>query len=139
MSSTNIKNIAIVGVSGNSGSHMATALLKTGRFNLTAITRADSKSKPPKGIKAANVNYDDESSLVTALKGHEALVTTLGISAAPGTQEKLIRAAGEAGVSWIMPNEWTPDISSEDVRNDVAAFADVYRVKEYIKEVGKSS
>lgn len=85
---------------------MVAALLKTGKHTITAITREDSKSEMPKGCKVAKVNYDDDASLVAALKGQDALVITLGVMAGKDVQQKLIRAAGEAGVPWVMPNDW---------------------------------
>jgi hypothetical protein len=36
-----LRNVAIVGASGTIGSHIVSALLKKGIFNVTAITRAE--------------------------------------------------------------------------------------------------
>lgn len=98
---------------------MAEALIKNGKHTVTALTRSDSQSTLPEGIIVKKVNYDDQSTLVEALKGQDALIITLGSQASSDTDEKLIRAAGEAGVKWILPNEWGPDNADETVTRDV--------------------
>jgi hypothetical protein len=35
---------------------------------------------------------------------------------------KLITAAGEAGVPWILPNEWSPDTGNEGLVQEVSVF-----------------
>ncbi len=42
---------------------------------------------------------------------------------AKDTETKLIEAAGEAGVKWILPNEWAPDTANEALVKDVFVFA----------------
>lgn len=54
-----------------------------------------------------------------ALRGHDALVITLSGHTPKGTELDLVRAAGEAGVPWILPNEWSPDTANEALVNDV--------------------
>ena len=93
-------------VSGSVGSYITKSLLAGGKHKVTAITRADGKSPIPDGVTAKKVNYDDQSSLVAALKGQEVLIITMGVMAPPDTQAKLVDAAAAAGVSWILPNEW---------------------------------
>lgn len=46
------------------------------------------------------------------------MITLSGFAPAD-TQEKLIRAAADAGVPWILPNEWAPDTANEDLVRDV--------------------
>ena len=72
---------------------------------MSAITRAGSTSKVPAGITAQRVDYDDHQSLVDGLRGHDALVITMGTMAPRDQEEKLIRAASEANVPWVLPNE----------------------------------
>jgi hypothetical protein len=50
------------------------------------------------------VDYDDESTIVEALKGIQFLVNTIGFHAPPDTEKKLIKAAAKAGVTYIMPS-----------------------------------
>ena len=78
-----IENIAIVGVSfrphfpttetrvllilgkaaGQVGTYIVEALVKTGKHQVTAITREDSTIKVPAGVITKKVNYDDPESL----------------------------------------------------------------------------
>ena len=59
------------------------------------------------------MNYDDHSSLVSGLKGQDALIITMATSAPKDTQLKLVTAAAEAGVKYVMPNHWGPDVIYE--------------------------
>lgn len=112
-----IRNIAIVGASGNSGSHIVSSLLAKKQFNITAISRPDSKGTFPEGIKVAQVDYNNHDTIVSALKGHDALIITLSVFAPRDTQPKLIRAAANAGVQWILPNEFGM-YNTEEAQND---------------------
>lgn len=89
--------------------------MKTGKHTITAVTRQDSKATFPEGVRVAKVDYDDDSSLADALTGQQFLVTTLGVTAKPDTQSKIISGAKKAGVPYIMPNGYSypmdPDLS----------------------------
>ncbi|KAK1070716.1 hypothetical protein LTR12_000104 [Friedmanniomyces endolithicus] len=139
MSSNYITKIAIVGAGGRSGGPMASELLKTGRHTVTAITREDSTSTLPPGVQTAKVNYDDPATLIAALQGQDALIITMGTQAPPDTQFKLLRAAAEAGVPWVLPNEWSPDTTNAGLRKDVFIFAKAGAVREEIRKLGVSS
>ncbi|KAK3390045.1 hypothetical protein B0H63DRAFT_409912 [Podospora didyma] len=115
-----IERVAIVGATGNVGKHFAESLLKTGKHTVTAITRSGSKnpSDLPKGLKVAEVDYNDESSLVAALKGQQFLVITMSVMAPPDTHEKLVVAAAKAGVPYVMPNAYGGDITNEKLNSE---------------------
>lgn len=105
---------------------MTEALLKTGNFTITALTRATSTTKLPEGVKAIPVDYDDHAALVSALTNQDALIITMNAQARD-VQPKIIAAAGEAKVSFILPNEWGTDTRSnpekvEALLNDLPAF-----------------
>ncbi|RAL01892.1 aromatic alcohol reductase [Aspergillus ibericus CBS 121593] len=108
-----IERVAVVGAGGSIGRHIATELVKTGRHTVTGLTRADSKNQLPAGVKPAYINYDDESTLVTALQGQQFLVITMSVMAPPDTQSKLFRAAAKAGVPYIMPNGYGSDFTND--------------------------
>lgn len=102
---------------------MTEALLKTGKHTITAITRADSQNKLPDGVISKTVDYSKPETLVEALRGQDALVITLSGHTPAEAQIQLINGAGEAGVAWILPNEWSPDTANETMVKDVFAFA----------------
>ncbi|KAK6442728.1 hypothetical protein LTR95_001044 [Oleoguttula sp. CCFEE 5521] len=139
MPSNYITKVAIIGAGGRSGGAMTTELLKTGKHTVTAITRQDSTSALPDGVQVAKVDYDDEATLVEALKGQDALVITMGTTAPADTQSKLIRAAGEAGVKWIAPNFWGADTANPGLCKDVFFFGKTDATRHEIKKLGKSS
>jgi hypothetical protein len=118
---------------------MAEALVKNGKHTVTALTRPDSTTKLPEGVQTVQVDYNDHQSLVNALQGQDALIITLSVSAPPGTQSKLIKAAGDAGVGWILPNEWSPDTAHDGLSKDLPLFLQARKIKEEIASLGKSS
>jgi hypothetical protein len=103
--SNHIKNIALVGATGQVGSYLYAALNEKNTFNITAISRADSKATFPESMNVTRVDYDDPSTVIAALKDIDALIITLAVFAPKDTSAKLFRAAAEAGVKWVLPNE----------------------------------
>ena len=80
---------------------------------MTAITREESTSKLPEGVKVARVNYDDEASLVSALQGQQFLVITLAAQGpSDNTHSKLVAAAAKAGIPYVMPNNYGADVGN---------------------------
>ncbi|KAL8717820.1 MAG: hypothetical protein Q9225_004975 [Loekoesia sp. 1 TL-2023] len=136
-----ISKVTIVGAGGNVGSFIAKALLKTSKHIVTAITRVDSQSTLPQGMVVKRVDYNKPETLVEALRGQEALVITIsGHAPIQDTEEKLVRAAGEAGVPWIsLPNEWSPDSANEGMVRDIFLFGMKVATRKLIEELGKSS
>ncbi|KAJ3038420.1 hypothetical protein HDV00_000608 [Rhizophlyctis rosea] len=154
-----ITKVAIIGASGNSGSFMTDALLATGKHTITAITRADSKATFANGVLVARVDYAKPETLVEALRGHEALIITLGARGVDHDLEfKIVAAAGEAGVEYIIPNDWSTDTGNEELMKDMFLFVPkgenspgvvsliqftdtvitTVKLREAIKELGKS-
>ncbi|KAI1860936.1 uncharacterized protein JN550_011091 [Neoarthrinium moseri] len=133
------KNVAIVGATGSVGQFIVAELLKAGKHQVTAITRFESKAVIPDGVKVAKVNYDDHESLVAALRGQEVLIITMNVTAPPESQLKLIDAAAEAGVPWVLPNEWGCDQTNEQLANDIFLGPNSRKVRARIEELGKSS
>lgn len=118
---------------------MTHSLLATGQHTVTALTRADSKSTLPSGVISKQIDYDDHASIVSALQGQDALVITLSVFAPPGQQEKLFKAAAEANVPWIFPNDWSPDSEHEGLLQDVYPFDHLPEARKKVEELGKSS
>ncbi|VUC24792.1 unnamed protein product [Clonostachys rosea] len=135
-----IERVAIVGAGGDGvGNHMAKALLATGKHTVTAISRIGSTNTLPEGAKVARVDYGDESSLVSALKGQQFLIITLSVTAPQETQGKLIAAAAKAGVPWVMPNCTGPDFINESLAKENMIGAGVRASTDAIEKAGVSS
>lgn len=87
------------------------------------------------------MDYSDPASLVAALQGQDGLIITLsGRSSIEETEAKLIHAAAEAGVKWILPNEWSPDPTHEGFLNDLGfLFQPKANTRALFEKLGKSS
>lgn len=109
-----IEKVAIVGASGRLGKHFAEELLKTNKHLVTALVRAGSKTVP-QGVKTVQVDFDDEESLVLALKGQQFLVITLSVRAPADVHSKIVHAAVKAGVPYIMPNAYGFDVRNKSL------------------------
>ncbi|KAJ6103796.1 isoflavone reductase family protein (CipA) [Penicillium sp. IBT 16267x] len=113
-----IERVAIVGAGGTIGSHIANALLETGRHTVTALSRKDSGNRLPEGVLVASVDYDDEATIVAALKGQQFLIITMAPTAPRDTHSKLVQAAAKAGVPYVMPNGYAGDIDNIKLGED---------------------
>lgn len=133
---SHVKNIAIIGAGGQIGGVLASALLGQGKHTLTAITRPDSTSAIPAGIHSTKkASYDDHAALVEALRGQDVLIITLNALAPKDSSTKLIDAAADAGVSWIVPNGYGLDPAQEQLGADVLIGPAQLEVRRYIERV----
>ena len=113
-------------------------LLEGGKHKITALTRANGGSKIPEGVAVAEIDYDEPSTLVSALRGQEFLIISLSVTAPRDTQSKIITAAAEAGVPYIMPNEYGPDSANEPMILDMLVGEPVVAARKQIQELGVS-
>lgn len=104
-----------------------------------AITRADSTSTAPVGALVRKVDYNDQASLVEALRGQDALVITMAARAPPEQQMKLIEAAATAKVPWVLPNEYGYDNSHPGLLNDIPLGKAHAAHRAHIEELGVSA
>ena len=114
-------------------------LLKTGKHTLTGITRADSKAEMPAGVQIKKVNYDEQKTLVDALRGQDALIITMGVTAPKEQQSKLIQAAAAADVPWIFPNEFGVDVRNDEYGRDTFLGPTHEAYRKEIEGLDKSS
>lgn len=87
---------------------MSKELVKLGK-TVTGLTRAASTSSLPPGVTPAVIDYSDESSIIKALKNQDFLIISLAIRAPAETHSKLVHAAAQAGIKYIMPNVYGYD------------------------------
>lgn len=87
---------------------------------MTAIARPGSNSKLPEGVRVIRVDYsgDDNTALVEALQGQQALIITMSVTAPSDTTSKLLRAAAKAGVPYVLPNWFGHDDANNFLCND---------------------
>lgn len=137
--SNHVKKVAVVGVTGQVGSHIVEHLLKNGKHEVTAITRKDSSAILPDGIKVSKVDYSESSTLIDALRGQDALIITLSVLAPQDTQSKLIEAAAAAEIPWIIPNQWGSNSDDKELSQDIFLGPGWDAAKKQIQDLGKSS
>ncbi|KAE8311939.1 NAD(P)-binding protein [Aspergillus transmontanensis] len=94
--SRQIKNVVIAGATGNLGSHILTALVSYGSFNITVLTRKTGSTFPT-GVTAKVVDFSSPEALSLALQGQDAVVDAI-LSPDPTVSIGLIDAAVTAGV-----------------------------------------
>lgn len=121
---------------GTIGSHLATALLKTGKHTVTALSRQNSSNKLPDGVVVASVDYDDEATIVAALKDHQFLIITMAPTAPPDTHSKLVQAAAKAGITYVMPNSYAGDIEHVKLGEDTLLGPVATKQREEIESLG---
>ncbi|KAB8070609.1 hypothetical protein BDV29DRAFT_197889 [Aspergillus leporis] len=124
-----IKNVAIAGASGDLGTPVLNALIESNSFNVTVLTRHTSKAQFPPTVRVIPVNYESIPELTTALKGQDAVISTLTTDAME-VQFALIDAAVAACVKRFIPSEFSADIG-----NPKAATLPVYQSKIAVSKV----
>lgn len=124
---------------GQVGKHIVEHLLKTGKHKVTALTRPESTNTIVPGIEVKKVNYDDKASLTDALRGQDFFIITMSVTAPKDQQTRLIDAAADAGVPWVMPNEYGSEYENESIAKDTMIGEGIQAIRKYIDEVGKSS
>lgn len=100
---------------------MVKALLARGHHNITAIQRQDSPNTAIEGCTIARVDYSKPSTIVSALQDNhiDALIITMNARVPIETDQMLYRAAADANVSFVLPNDWGLDYENEDLAKGV--------------------
>lgn len=88
--------IALIGASGNAGSRIAKELSTRGH-EVTAIARDASRIEALPGVTPVALDITDADALVSALKGHDAVISSVHFTASD--PDKLIAAAKASGAS----------------------------------------
>jgi saccharopine dehydrogenase-like NADP-dependent oxidoreductase len=83
---------------------MLKSLLATGKHDVTVLTRPESTATFASGATIAKVDYTSPANITAALRGHDFLIITLSVSSPPDLHSRIVNAAAEAGVKYIMPN-----------------------------------
>ena len=134
-----VTNIAIVGATGSVGQYFTKELLASGKHTVTAITRKGSTNTMPSGVKVAEIDYDQPETIVKALQGQQALIITMKTGQIEASK-KLVAAAAEANVPWVVPNEYGPDlVASPDMGRESGLLPAVAAIRETVQAHGKSA
>lgn len=129
-----IKNVLVVGASGNVGKSTVKALLEE-NFQVTGLTRESSQATLPDGVKHLKSDYSDPS-LVDAFRGQDAVICTIS-SIIPGdalaSQKTLINAAITAGVKVFCPSEFGVDTSNRSASTYIPFLIDKIETMDHLK------
>lgn len=90
----------------------------------------------PEGVKAIRVNYDDESTLVSALQGQDMLIISLPAGTEVDAQDRIVAAAKKAGVRHVMPNAWGGDTQNKKLSDESLVGKTYERGINAIEEMG---
>lgn len=96
------------------------------------MIRASSSSVLPADIEAKRVDFDLKESIIEALKGQHAVISTIGTLAVP-TQLMLIDAAVSANVRRFIPSEFGVDTRLVAGTKLEPLLAGKIKVVEYLK------
>ncbi|CAJ0543897.1 Ff.00g039810.m01.CDS01 [Fusarium sp. VM40] len=129
---TTINKVALAG-KGHLGSAVLDQLLKNG-FDVTILSR--STFEAPSRAKVVQVDYSSVDSLSAALKGHDAVVSTLN-AVATLSQKIIIDAAIIAGVKRFIPNEFS-SIGTDPKARDIPVHKNVIEIQDYLKGNGQT-
>ncbi|KAJ4859825.1 nmrA-like family domain-containing protein [Trichoderma breve] len=131
---SSFKNIAIAGATGYLGPAVVKAVKEAG-FNVTVLLRESNSSKIElDGVKIAKMNYGSIDFMVDALKGQDAVVSTMN-HLYYDEQKALVEAAVKAGVKRFLPSEYGLDVSIPSVRA-VPYLSAKGLIQDLLKELG---
>ena len=123
--------------SGSLGTPVLSALIRSGRFNLTVLKRPASSATYPSSVTVTEADLASLDSVTSALKGQDAVVSTLGTAGLPG-QPLIVDAAVQAGVKRFLPSDFGCDIA-----NPKAGVMPVFKYKvdthKHLREVAASN
>jgi uncharacterized protein YbjT (DUF2867 family) len=101
-------------------------------FNVTVLSRQESKSTFPDGVKVIRADYSSTDSLQDAFEGQDAVVSLVG-GTAIGDQQKFVDAAIAAGVKRFLPSEYGSNTTNPEVLSKVPVFKAKVGAVEYLK------
>lgn len=127
-----IKNVILIGAGGNLGPSVLAALESSpAKFNISVLSRASSTGTFPSHVTVKKTDYSHDS-LVSALKGQDAVVSTIG-GAAIDDQKKIVDAAIEAGVKRFIPSEYGCNTGDPKTLELVTVLVPKKGVVDYLK------
>ncbi|PCG93416.1 Hypothetical protein PENO1_082510 [Penicillium occitanis (nom. inval.)] len=129
--STSLKNVALIGANGTIGKIILEALLASPDINVTVISRNTSDATFPPNVNVRKTDFS-ESSLFSAFKGQDAIVSAVGATAFT-EQKRFIDVAAHAGVKRFIPSEFSANTLNEPVRQLLPLFNQKKEVLDYLK------
>ncbi|KAF4617014.1 hypothetical protein G7Y89_g15134 [Cudoniella acicularis] len=133
-----IKNVAIAGATGTLGAALVKALLASNQFTITALIRRDSTTQTPlpASVHLRTVDYSSSSTLISALKGQDAVISALShaYTGYLADQRALLDASVAVGVQRFIPSEFGSDTLNAKSA-PLPIFAHKKTAQTYMKEL----
>ena len=132
-----IKNVAVLGASGNTGIPTVKLLHESG-YEVTALTRPVSSASFDDHVQVKAVDFSSISALKEAFTGIDAVVSCLGYFALEHQPNLVEAAAAQAGVKRFIPAEYGADLLNPNTR-EVPILAPKVQVQNLLKVKAKES
>jgi putative NADH-flavin reductase len=127
----NKKGLTSSQASGHLGPHVLKALIEA-NFQVTVLTRSKKLGAYDAVIRVIEVDFTSVESLTVALKGIDAVVSTVGNDAL-GNQTVLIDAAIAAGVKRFIPSEYGSCTTNPKLEA-MPVYAPMFKIRQYLQE-----
>jgi uncharacterized protein YbjT (DUF2867 family) len=124
------QKVAIAGATGNLGPTIVKSLVDAG-FEVTILSQSGNTSSLPFSVKTIKVDYSSPDSLVAALKGQDAFVSTIPKHE---QQPSLIDAAIAAGVKRFIPSEFGSNIAGNATTAALPVFEGKKITQDYLQK-----
>ncbi|EXJ87196.1 hypothetical protein A1O3_04155 [Capronia epimyces CBS 606.96] len=131
-----LKKVLFIGAGGNIGGPIFRSLEKAG-FDLTVLSRPDSKNTFGPNVKVVKKLYDDPS-LSEAFEGQDAVVSFVSVAALLD-QIKLIDVAAKAGVKRFIPSELGSNTLNPKAQELVFFYKQKQTVLEHLEATAKKN
>lgn len=131
--SSSLKNVTLIGASGNVGSAFLNSLIASGKFNIKVLKRASSSATFPGGVEVADVDFASFESLKSAFAGQDAVISALGMTGLE-SQILIADAAASAGVKRFLPSEYGADLANDKIRQ-LPIFAPKAKVADHLVDL----
>ncbi|KAK2594477.1 hypothetical protein QQS21_007824 [Conoideocrella luteorostrata] len=133
-----IKNVCLVGASGNVGSIITQGLLASSSFTVSILRRTNSSSASPTGVREIPVSPAlSLEELTAALKGQDAVVAAFPLKDV-SEHLRLVEAAYNAGVRRYIPADYgSCDAASPQAQHHLKLYRDKTAVRVRCEELAK--
>ena len=128
--SQELKNVIVIGASGNIGQLIVSSLLAA-NLTVSALTRSTSTATFPPHVSVHKTDYS-HASLLAAFKGKDAVVSAIATYSTT-QQNAVIDAAVEAGVKRFLPSEYGVDTSRPEIYECLPPAIMKQQVVDYLK------
>ncbi|KAJ3548353.1 hypothetical protein NM208_g1055 [Fusarium decemcellulare] len=131
-----IKNVMVVGATGNVGPHVISALLERS-FQVTILSRITSSHPLPAQVTEIKTDYTP-ASLEQVLQGQDAVICTLGYAGLE-KQLDLVDAAEKAGVKRFIPSEFGSPKGTKDIPEYTNLLQNKLKIVQYLQQKAENN